>query len=399
LRFAIAPASILAIRHLYRALPRAPWRPLILALAAFLLPIVNCAISPEMGLAVIASLSVYFLWFLFGPRPHRHQRLAACNLLAVLAGALAVIAWFPAGYFDSIFSFSTGGLDFPLLPALHILTMLAAAIWILPRLGSSALRGPSSPSQPFHAAWAVLLGLLLVPATGRCDVSHVFFNSLPLFLLALSALTFLRRPWSHLLLAGYFFIFPLAGQIVFWENNLPTFRNILSYRRELSRSHYLSDNAPVPGSPAPLIHSSKLLPADPWLRDLPHVPIGLPLGADEMTERYLLLASRSLPEHFIPPHTIYSPAQLERKFADLQAMPYVYVPLPCLTYLKPLDLAALAARARDDDAFLSRLLLFPANLPPVNPVFDPDAAVMRRIVRDYRVLRQFPSGYLLVRHE
>jgi len=113
LRFAIAPASILAIRHLYRVY-RAQTSPALggcaLALAAFVLPVVNCAISPEMGLAVIASLCVYFLWFLLGP-----ERRSALLVLPVAAGTWAVAAWFPSGYFDSILFFSKGGLDFPLL--------------------------------------------------------------------------------------------------------------------------------------------------------------------------------------------------------------------------------------------------------------------------------------------
>jgi len=392
LRFIIAPASLLAVRHIARSLPRAPLRRgAALAIAAFLLPIVNCAISPEMGLAAIGGLLVYFLWALFGP-----ARREALPALAVLAGAAAVALVFPPDYFSSIFSFSKGTADFPLLPSAPILAMLAAAIWLLPALGVIALR-EKSPTGAFAAGLAVLLGLLIIPATGRCDGGHVFCNNIALFLLALSAASCLSIAWRGILTAGYIVIFPVMADIAFWNNYRPSFIRAAISRRELAAMSYVADNAAA--SPAPLIHSSKLLPADSWLQTLPHVPIGLPLGADEITERFLILTGRALPEYYIAPDSnLFEPGQLRRKFADLDRMQTIYVPEFYLQYLKPVAPEVRAAsQARDDNAFLSSLLLLPVNLPPVNPVFYPDTEVMTRISHEFIPIKQYPAGLLLKR--
>jgi hypothetical protein len=391
LRFAIAPASVLAVRHLFRALDGSRWRLPALAFTAFLLPIANCAISPEMGIAVIAGLSVYFLWFLFGK-----DRLAALPALGVVAGAAVVAGFFPRGLFDSVFSFGQGGNDFPVLPNAHIVAMLAAATWVLPALGAMAVR-EGGREGPFCAGFAVAAGFLLVPATGRCDCGHVFFNSLGIFLLALSAATFLGKRWRNFLFVSYSVIFILGGQYLFWTYYTPAFERAFVSRQELARITYISDNGS--SIPAPAIHFSKLLPPDPWTDGLPHVPIGLPLGADERTERFLMLTGRALPEYYIAPHAdLLEPSQMSRKFADLGNMTYIYVPRFYFKYLAPKDARAdAAAHERDDNAYLSKLFCFPTRLTAINPVFEPEEEIMRRIALDFTIVQPGPLGVLLKR--
>jgi hypothetical protein len=245
----------------------------------------------------------------------------------------------------------------------------------------------------FCAGLAALLLLLLLPATGRSDPGHVFLNNLGLFLVVLSAATWGGARIKYALLAGFAVAFPLLGLMSFWNDYRPAFERAIISRRQLAGVSFARESLP------PLPHLSKLLPIDPWLNGLPRIPIGLPMGADEATERFFTLTGRAIPEYYIYPHSdLVEPGQLARKFADLERMACVYVPNYYLDLLNASDPANDAAvHAARDNAFLSGLLMFPVRLPAINPPFNPDAEIMERIARDYTLMRRCPAGVLLRR--
>jgi hypothetical protein len=213
-------------------------------------------------------------------------------------------------------------------------------------------------------------------------------------MVALAAATFLDRRWRYILHGGYILIFLVIAQYVSWTYYLPAFQRVWMSRQELARMSYVQDNGSI--LPPPPIHFGKLLPSDPWLATLPHVPIGLPLGADEVTERFLFLTGRALPEYYIPPHSdLYEPHQLARMFGELENMTYIYVPRYYLKYLRPADNAAPADQA--DSAYLAKLFFVPVTLKTVNPPFEPEAAIMRRIGSDYKVSQIGSAGILFKR--
>ena len=397
LRFTIAPASLFAIRHIHRLTRDLPSRRmLLLALAGFLFPLLSFSISPEMGLALTVSLCVYFFWFLFGP-----ERALAILILPVLAGVGVAVLLFPRPYFDSMLSFGEGGANFPIFPTIHILAFLAAAIWVLPRLGIIAVRDKLA-NGPFCAGLAFLFGLLIVPATGRCDPGHIWINSLGLLTVALAAVSWLRPKWRYTLWGLYFVIFPLTCDISFWDHYQQPIDGALAIRHELLTIPYSPDNYAhlAPGAPLPPIHYSKLLPMN-GLDNLPKVKIGLPLGDNETIERYLKLNGRDIPEYHIPPYgDVFGAADLEDIYKDLRSMEYVFVPTLYLNYIHPPNPALqMRAQGEADCKFLSSLLLFPVDLEPVHPLFQPDADIIRRIAQEYVPYKQYQSGVLLKRKD
>lgn len=393
LRFGVALSAMFAIRHLYvraREGVRYCWG--LLALGAFAFPIVNFAISPEMGLALTIGLLVYFGWFLFGAE----RRLALLGLL-VIGGVGVAVLLFPRAYFDSMLSFGKGGASFPIFPTIHIVAFLLAAIWVIPRLGVVAIREEPGVGA-FAAGMAVLMGLFILPAMGRCDSGHVYLNGLGLFLLALAAATWVKTGPRLAVLIVFFLIFSVVDQITFWDHYQGSIQSAITVRDQLANAHYTADNAPAPGQPPPRIHYSKLLPMPEWFDQLPKAPIGLPVGADEALERYLMLTGRMTQEYHIAPFgDIFEPSQLDSKYADLAKMKYIYIPKTYVAFgqVNPDDYRT--QQASGDCEFMSSLMLFPISLPGVHEIFKPEFPLMHRILAEYQAVQEFPDGYLMLR--
>ncbi len=395
-RFTIALASLFAVRHISRAMRDAPSRRmLLLGIAAFLLPLVNFSVSPEMGISVTIALLVYFLWCAFGA-----ERRLALLALPVLAGLLFTALVFPRPYFNSILSFGKGGENFPLFPTIHIVAFLAAAIWVFPRLGLIAVRDRSD-AAPFCAGLAFLCGLFILPATGRCDPGHICINSEALFFIALAAASWYRPAAWYGAWGLYIVIFPALLEVSNWNGYQAQIESAIAARGQLSSMHFDADNFAhlAPDAPRPLLHYSKLLPTA-GLEALPQVKIGLPLGDNEQMERFFKLTGRYVPEYHIPPYTdVFGDAELVRKYQDMRKMDYIFLPSNYFYYLRPMDEGAQArAQADADNKFLSSILLFPVNLPLVNRMPQLESDITRRIANDYRtVVKQYQGGVLLKR--
>ncbi|HEX4085203.1 MAG TPA: hypothetical protein VHY22_09845 [Chthoniobacteraceae bacterium] len=394
LRFIIAMASLCAVRHIHRAFDGGK-RIALLAAAGALFPLLSFSISPEMGLALTIALLVYFGWCFFGP----DRRLSAL-VVSVLAGLGISMLIFSPAYFASILSFGKGAASFPIFPTAQILGFLAAAVWVFPKLGVLALRDKSG-GAPFCAALAFLLGLLILPATGRCDPGHVWINSMGLFIVALAAASWLRPAAWYTLCGVYVLIFPISVQISIWDHYQQPIMGVLETRAQLANVVYDPDNYDhlAPGAPRPRIHYSKLLPMGGELEQLPKVKIGLPLGDDEALERYLKLNYRDIPTYHIAPYSdIFGPADEQQVFKEFQSMDYIFVASYYLNYLRPFDPQyRMRAQGEGDDRFLSGLLLFPVDLTPVHPMFIPDMDIMRRIAQEYGLVKQYSNGVLLKR--
>jgi len=396
LRFTIALASLFAIRHAHLAMAGAPrLRWVVLGLAALCLPFCNFLISPEMGLALTVALLAYFGWFILGP-----ERRYAVLILPVIAGVALAVLVFPRAYFNSMLSFGKGGASFPIFPTMHILAFLAAAIWVFPQLGVIAIREKSA-AAPFCAGLAILMGLFILPATGRCDAGHIFINSIGLLIITLSAGTWLARKWTYTMLGGFMVVFVVMIIAAFWDNYKEPMGDAMNAESQLSRITYQRDNypAPSPGAVPPAIHYSKLLPMATWLAELPERPIGIPLGVDEATERYLHLTGRYLPEYHIAPYfDLFDPSTLPEKYEALRGMEYILIPEAYVGYLQPVnEQVRMRMQGEADCKFLSGLLLFPVDLDAVHPMFVPNIDIMHRIAQEYVLAKQYPHMLLLKR--
>jgi hypothetical protein len=59
--------------------------------------------------------------------------------------------------------------------------------------------------------------------------------------------------------------------------------------------------------------------------------------------------------------------------------------------------AQMRLQGEADCRFLSGLLLFPIDLTPIQPLFEPDSDIMRHIAGEYVLAKQFPNMLLLKR--
>jgi hypothetical protein len=391
LRFTIALASIFAIRHIHLAASHAPLRRwILLAAAALLLPLFNFLISPEMGLALTVALGVYFGWFIFGS-----ERRFAVLVLPVLASVALAYFVLPRAFFNSMLSFGKGGASFPIFPTVHILAFLASAIWVFPQLGVIAIRDKTAAAA-FCAGLAILMGLFILPATGRCDAGHIFINSIGLLIITLAAASWLASKWTWTIWSAFGVVFVILIMAAFWDNYKEPMGEALQVRSELlQRADYAPDNYLLrpPGSPLPSIHYSKLLPIAPWLAELPDVKIGLPMGADESVERYLRLTGRLAPEYHIAPYfDIFGAEELQEKYNDMRTMEYILIPESYLSYLQPFNPEVrMRLQGEADCRYLSGLLLFPVDLAAIHPMFVPNSEIIHHVAQEYVLASVYPD--------
>jgi hypothetical protein len=177
--------------------------------ALLLLPIpctmFSLSISPEMGLACAAGLSLYLLRFGGLGKP-----LYLASYAAMLGGALLVLLLAHRfGEFVTLGHFSAGGSNYPNVPAPHLLVFFAALAVAAGYAGERARSGQGS----------ALLALLCVSAAtlpaalGRCDPGHVLLDGIGILLAGLliggAAMTRTRIPAYVFLLV--FFLVPLVN--------------------------------------------------------------------------------------------------------------------------------------------------------------------------------------------
>jgi hypothetical protein len=157
-----------------------------------LLPIpmyaVLLAVSPELGVAFAIGVAAYLL--LFG-----QLRLAA-NLLAfsVMLISVAALTWLAArlGVFTTLEVFRTGGLNFPIMPAPHMLLLYTFA-------GVAACYAGQRLRQHKPSALLMLIfvsAFSLAGALGRCDPFHTLMDPVGILIAAsflISGLPILRR--------------------------------------------------------------------------------------------------------------------------------------------------------------------------------------------------------------
>jgi hypothetical protein len=134
-------------------------------------------VSPEMALSFAMGLTVYVALF-WAPRG-RAQIVAALGSLALIAA----ITWFAAqhGTFLILSAFSTGGFNFPIMPAPHILVFLLSIALCAAYVGRQFRARRPTPLVLLIAVSAASVA----GALGRCDAGHVFLDPLGITIAAL----------------------------------------------------------------------------------------------------------------------------------------------------------------------------------------------------------------------
>jgi hypothetical protein len=195
-------------------------RPLPMAVAFFFGEILQLLFSPELGVAFAAGACVY-AWC----QRAKIGRFWIVPAVSPFAGAVAFVGLMGKPYLDSIGAFSKGCLNLVVAPVPSILLFLVSAIWLTPVMVAGFLRQRRKDAALIAGLSVVSLGLLPV-ALGRCDLVHVFFNGVGLFLLASIALSGyskrVRSYWWAVLLWFVLWI-PFMGAVIFSPELKPVF--------------------------------------------------------------------------------------------------------------------------------------------------------------------------------
>jgi hypothetical protein len=158
-------------------------RPLRAAGATFFAQMLVWLDSTEMAVAFGFAVTVYCCY-----RAWRHRSVRWLLPIAAVAGADALyLAILSHEELSSLVSIAHGWANRVPLPSLEVVTLLIAAVWLVPRLVAGHVSRDSPQSGLLLGLYA--MGLALLPASlGLSDIVHIGGNSLVLFLLSLVAI-------------------------------------------------------------------------------------------------------------------------------------------------------------------------------------------------------------------
>jgi hypothetical protein len=344
MRFA-APYAALLWLHRSRQIEersttgKTPWR----TGSAFVTGMILCfAISPDSGLGFFIAAIIYLGALLRGETQTGKLYLAGCLLLGV-AGA-GLFLWVTSkAYLQSIWSFGSGGYNFPIFPSLYNLSYLLCVVFTVPALAAFGVRGRGTTAA-LALGWAALVTIFVAPALGRCDPGHIFCNGLGAFLGTAALLQNSPRPRSLPLGLGAWLAIdcrllatdPRIRQLILgaafgllFSLGIPangirlTARDrreaLDSYRHGQRKCERMFWKAPSPED-RKLAHT-----LDQFFGSYPK--IGTPLGADERWEIYLKRTGKFVPEFYTAPaYGAFTEEEVAQKSTEILHMPVILVP-------------------------------------------------------------------------
>ena len=160
-------------------------------------------------MAVAFALSSLIYLPLAGLVDSRSRVLTYLFTAALILGISGVA--FHLGVFTTLLAFRSGGLNFPVVPAMNVWLLLVPACVVAAAAGT-LLRTPGKRGTALP-----LLCLALFAsggAFGRCDPGHTLLNGLSLVLGGTLILTDMRLPWpAFSLVLWYFYVLPIVPAI------------------------------------------------------------------------------------------------------------------------------------------------------------------------------------------
>jgi hypothetical protein len=160
---------------------------------ALLLPVplflVELLVSPELALAFAVGVACYLAWF-------GHLKTGKNWLwFALMLGGFGALTWCAekTGILGTMHAFSSGGMNFPLMPAAHVLLVLFCIGLAACYAGERLRKGESTSLCILIAVSA----LSLAAAFGRCDAGHALMNPLGVTLAASVIACGIPRLWRY----------------------------------------------------------------------------------------------------------------------------------------------------------------------------------------------------------
>ncbi len=352
----------------------------------------NFAVSPEMGLAVVAAFGIYALGLTRTPR----RRLAWGVLAVALCLPLAVLV-FTRDYFHSILTYAGGGNNLPVFPTIHAIAYLGALLFLLPWLAVLAWR-LRTPVGAMAAALLVLFGLQMIPALGRCDPRHVFMNGMGVFLLTL-ALWSQRNPRTFNFGAlAYGLVFLGTLQLSSWLTYRDFFYRAADAHTRMAKWRELNGEPDWSkfGDESIFRYDKLVPPAEDFRELLAYGKIGAPFGVEEPVDRFLKFTGHNVPEYYPGPVIdVFRESDIARKLEDIKRMDTIIVPAPIFEAAGRIDAKAQATR---DSQYLSDVLVLPLELRVRQTPFLPSPRIMEAIAADFEPVGKF-RRYVIARRK
>ena len=320
LRYGIVPCTIVIGNMLLTRLSRR-WIRFLAAAVTVAVGIYGCfLISPEMGIAGTMGLgasSVVLLW------SRQHTKAAAC-LLGIGIAVSLVVLW-NSEFLFGVKSFASGMGNFPIYPTVFNLTLVAAALFILPEIACAIWQAPSHPISPMAAALAAAACTLMAAAMGRCDPYHVIYNEIILFTLLFPALAHLKKHGGWLVRGWtvfYLLTFVILLQVFYWKETSSKLKEAwnlhewcATHPEEMAESRGQWKKWKELSLNSSRLNWHKVIPFPKIGEGLisPFDRVSTPLGADVSLDRYLKLRNAFHPSYFpnITPE-IHNPANVSR---------------------------------------------------------------------------------------
>lgn len=333
------------------------------------LGVVNILISPEIALAFGLGWGAYCVFVGWTDRGRAILGLAGL----VVAGAIGAVT-LPTEYAGTVFSFSGGANNFPLVPAAHIVFYLTTLFVVVPTLFADALSGEGRPPALLFAM-ATICVVMIPGALSRADPPHVLFFGLGLSLLLLVQAGMRTRLTFALWAVAY-------AAVVIGGSHLSNARAF--YGTSLRSLLH-------PRSIVELVHPQKSQITDAQLDRLKqYPPLGLPFcsyGTDRRTMAQLWARRQIDPEYYCGIIGVYSEEQLARKVADTIRHEYLLVRKAWLTPVDP---------CRRHIATIRSSFIYPGPLSCKREALESDLAVNRAIGTHYRVVEEL-GPYVIMR--
>jgi len=392
LRFALPVISVYVL-HRSVTIKALPYR---ILFSSFIFPFISLAFSPEIGIAVMGAFIAYTLIIMRSP-----QRVLTPYCLGWLIALPAALTFFGTDYLQGIIRFGGGAYSFPILPTLHIIGYLAAICFILPRLFILAL-DKSSDISPLAAALLTLAMLLIPAALGRCDMGHIFYNGLPVFIIVIALISVKQHKWIRFgLFACFILIFPVGNGIAFLSVYKEPMHRAISETVKARGGSLFGQRAHQDES-APsssFKNGNKLV----YSKGTPHKlnlailqkydALGTPFGFDDEIERFLKLTGKACPDYF-PDMFITSPADVNRKLQFIGDMQYILVDHNLFRMFEKTTIWP----NTDDTKMLPGLFLFPVDLKDqVNLPYSPKREIVAFIINNYRPIEIIGTYFILKR--
>ncbi len=390
IRFILPYVSLLLV---HRATGKAAagnkfWR-LYLLIAAT--SVANIAVSPDIGVEWFLGLAVY-TGFVFRVQSGLAVRMFLSEFVVLAISPLVL----PVAYFHTLVSFSQGGNNFPIVPALHIVFYLLVFLLCVPRF--LAIGWLERNLQGACVAGMGALCLAALPAAlGRCDPPHVILNGFGLFTLsfAVFAQGGLRR------FATYTAVYVAIAIFAFQYSNAKVYGVSPSYvRAGVTRLYAFLERLGRKAEPntGASTQSAGLPPnvqqqnAQPYAGFEKYRRLGLPYGSygyEKSLQRYLWANRQVAPERYMGTVAIYNEQHLAERLDDLGHIRYLVVQKNFLRLFENRDLCS------ELRSYLKSSFLYFTAPPCTQPVFEPNVDLARFVYQHYRVIDQI-NDYLIL---